>query len=148
MERNLWLAVAAIIVCKGFTGLAQDAAVPLEPPQVRLPEAVILPNGQPVWVQLTPLSTVLNSVDTATAIANQIKNDTRIADDQEAAYREFESIKAKLATLIKRYPHTKTGKAAEDMITRAGLRVAPLGRDDLDGLYPTGTYFGYVPITR
>ena len=68
-----------------------------------------------------------------------------LAAENEIAYQEFESIKGKLATLIRQYPNTKAGKAAADMIDRAGLCAGP---PEHNSLYPKGTYFGYVPITR
>lgn len=64
---------------------------------------------------------------------------------QETAEKEFESIKARLATLIRQHPHTKAGKDAADMIDRAGLCAGPPAHNSL---YPKGTYFGYVPINR
>ena len=69
--------------------------------------------------------------------------DEKIA--QETARKEFESIKAKLATLVRLYPHTKAGKDAAEMIDRAGLCAGP---PEHNSIYPKGTFFSIVPITR
>ncbi len=68
-----------------------------------------------------------------------------LAADEEIARQEFESIKAKLATFIRQYPDTKAGKAAADMIDRAGLCAGPPAHNSL---YPKGTHFGYIIIDR
>jgi len=65
--------------------------------------------------------------------------------DEDVAYQEFQSIQSKLATLIKRYPHTNAGKAAADMVDRADLRVGPKG---YEGLYPINTFFSGAAINR
>ena len=77
-----------------------------------------------------------------------VAKDLLAADEEiakETAEKEFASIKARLATLIRQYPHTKAGKDAADMIDRAGLCAGP---PEHNSLYPKGTYFGYVPINR
>jgi hypothetical protein len=67
------------------------------------------------------------------------------AEDEKIARKEFESIKAKLATLVRQYPHTKAGKDAAEMIDRAGLCAGP---SEHNSLYPKGTFFSIIPITR
>jgi len=136
MKRNLWIGVAAILICRAFTGAAQDTAIRPPPPTTTT-------SGQADWIQLSPTAAMQLSLDHA--ISRKTAIDQQLAKDQEIAAQEFEAIQVKLAAFIKQYPHTKAGKSAAGMIDRAGLRVGPNG---YDGLYPGHTFFSGAAINR
>jgi len=109
------------------------------------------PTDHPTSDQSTSYQSLITFAPGATTpfvVNPTVANDLLAEDEkiaQETAEKEFESIKARLATLIRQYPHTKAGKDAAAMIDRAGLCAGPAAHNSL---YPKGTYFGYVPINR